>query len=177
MTDPAIRLKILEHLADPLKPSSQESLGTAAELVEFPTINRQSKGGLSPKGEALGILDPEIAEAAKNHKEQTRVKIHAVMATCKYFINEKMKTASPGGREALKAGITILTLGKPDQIKTTRKNEKLLTEEFKEMMGDLYRAISKTQPEEAAVLRTGVALQKKEEAIEKSGREGITEMA
>lgn len=177
MIDPSLKEKILKHFTDPLIPCKPEELGIAADLVEHPTKASRSPGGLSEKGAPLAQLDPEIAAAATSHKEATRIKIHAVAGTCMLFTVSKSRPLNDQEKTALTGGIVITRGGKPDHIKTTRKNGKMLTAEFKDMMADLYRAVRKSLPETAKTLMVAAELQKKEEALEKAATKDIAEMA
>lgn len=177
MIEPTLKAKILKHLEDPLCPSKEAELGEAATLVEFPTKAEKARGGLSPKGEVLATLDVDIAKAVEAHREATRVKIHAVTGTCALFVVSKSKEISPEEKKALICGISITQNGKADRIKTTRKNGKLLTPEFKEMMAALYRATKLTLPTVAKTVAAAASLQKMEEKLEKAMYENIAEMA
>lgn len=177
MLDKEIKEKILNHLSDVLKPAREEELGPAAALVEFPTKNPRSSGGLSPQGEIFGTLDRELGEASLSHREQTRVKIRAVRATSALFVASKTRKLSETERDALINGIRFSLNGKEDRIKTTRKNGMILTPEFKEMMGDLYKATRSNLPDLAKTLKIAAGFQQKEEDRERAVTGDVPEMA
>jgi hypothetical protein len=172
-----LKSKILKHFEDPLKPVDPAELGEAAKMVEFPTRDRLAKGGLSPEGEVLGKLDPEIGAAAAAHREASRLKINAVTATCLLFTASKTRQLGEVERGALISGIRIGSGDSKDYIKTTRKNGRLLTPEFKEMMSALYKATKDTRPDVANAIIVAANLQKKEEQLEQEKTQDVPAMA
>mgnify|MGYP001767561205 CR=1 FL=1 len=177
MLEKHLKEKLITHLSDALKPIPETELGEAAILVEFPTKTAKSPGGLSQQGKILGQLDADIAAADKSHKEQTRVKIKAVRATCALFAASKTRALAPEEMKALKEGIVVNNNGKLDKIKTTRKNGTALTDEFKLMMADLYKAVKTTLPETVLILKKAAEAQKREENKEREASQNIPEMA
>lgn len=181
MIAPELRSKVLSHLADPLKPLSKEKLGSAHDLVSFPTSNPKEQGGLTEKGKEVFREDPQVLAASRSHREKTRVQIHAVVATCSAFIQNNRAGTPPekkaAAKEALAKGIRITNeKGEADQIQTTRKNGQLFTPRFKAMMAQTAAALSHC-PQFHQVILGAAAIQKQQEAKEATKRQGIAEMA
>lgn len=173
-----LRRNILAHLEDPLNPSTKETLGDAFSLVEHPTQNPKSTGGLSSLGLQLCREDKEIMEAHGKNKEKTRINIQAVIAICQLFSKKASKTITPEGSAALSKGIPFLRKdGQKDFIPTTKKNGNLLTSEFKKMMEEAYKPLKKSCPAAALIIASAAKIQKAAEMAEKEKYEDIAAMA
>jgi len=136
------------HLLNIDTPLQGQAAKKTKDLVHFPLREPSAKGGLTPKGRTWVVSSKlessrktELLELSKNHAEQARIQIQAVILTCWLFSESKQRELNPKELHALKAGIYLSE--KLGLMQTVKKNGRLLTDDFEEMMSKLYRILKK----------------------------------
>lgn len=163
LEDPRVQQIIVYQLKNPLKPLKKPILKKIEPWITQPLkYPFKDLGGLSEKGisEAVEKNLKGLLKESALAKENARVQIRAVLATCKLYVKKNSKIPLTTKEEGyLKEGIKVTLVNgtdilkdkvgdeykhiqSEDKIQTVKKGGKLLTSEFKEMMAHLFNAFT-----------------------------------
>ena len=174
MSEPTLQELVLKHLEHPLKPIKKELLGENCILVEFPTENLKSKGGLSELGENKFKEEKNILAKSEAHKKETQISLRDVVETCILFSKFHKNKITPNEMKQLIQGIPYqLPDGKMDYIQTTRKNGEMLAKDFKHKMTRAFNSLKTSNPKVSTIIQHASYHQQIQEEKEMKKRENI----
>lgn len=170
-----------KFLSDPLNPLPENEMGKIRPLVEEPIKNPFTSPGGLKRGiaEALKTRGIDLTLESKSHKENTRTKITAPLAVAELFTKSKKEQLSPQENEHLLKGIGILRPdGTQDSIPTVKKRGRMMTNEFKKIMSELYGSLKRHGGPKTAldIISGAAALQKLAEKEEATLRQDVPAM-